>query len=132
MVASKRECVTKTLRVHGWQKNLDKKDPLSTYGSDAIYKKKLVKADPVLGEKLHQNLPYIKTEVIWAVLAEMLRTVEDFLSRRSRALLLDARTSIHMAPEVAQIMVRELDYDQTRQEEQVSAYADLARQYVLA
>ncbi|MEJ7672111.1 MAG: hypothetical protein WKF59_05255 [Chitinophagaceae bacterium] len=32
----------------------------------------------------------------------MARTVEDVLSRRTRALLLDARESIRIAPQVAQ------------------------------
>jgi glycerol-3-phosphate dehydrogenase len=126
-----RECVTKNLRIHGWLKHTDKKDPLHYYGSDAIHIKKIVKAVPSMSEKLHQNLPYIKAEVIWSVREEMARTVEDFLARRSRALLLDARASIDMAPEVARLIAEELGYDGAWQAEQVAAYDNLAKEYLL-
>ena len=125
-------CVTKELRIHGWLKHFDKNDPLHYYGSDAIHIKKIVNADPPMGEKLHPNLPYIKAEVIWSVRQEMARTVEDFLARRSRALLLDAKASIAMAPEVARIMAEELGYDETWQKGQVDAYTSLAQGYLLA
>ncbi|NDY72249.1 FAD-dependent oxidoreductase [Desulfobacter hydrogenophilus] len=124
-------CITKDLRIHGWLKHFDKTDPLSYYGSDAIYIKKIVNADPVMGEKLHEKLPYIKAEVIWAVREEMARTVEDFLARRSRALLLDARASMDAAPEVARIMAEELGYDRKWQTDQEDAYVGLAKEYLL-
>ncbi|MGD8267717.1 MAG: glycerol-3-phosphate dehydrogenase/oxidase [Desulfobacterales bacterium] len=125
-------CVTKDLRIHGWLKNFDKNDPLHYYGTDAIHIKKIANADPAMGQKLHADLPYIKAEVIWSVREEMARTVEDFLARRSRALLLDAQASIAMAPEVARIMAAELEYDEQWQAEQVAAYTHLAREYLLA
>lgn len=124
-------CVTKDLRIHGWLKHFDEHDPLSYYGSDAVYIKKIVNADPSMGEKLHQKLSYIKAEVIWAVREEMARTVEDFLARRSRALFLDARASIDAVPEVARIMAEELGYDRTWQMDQETAYVRLAKEYLL-
>jgi glycerol-3-phosphate dehydrogenase len=124
-------CTTKDLRIHGWLKHFDEHDPLSYYGSDAVYIKKIVNADPAMGEKLHQKLSYIGAEVIWAVREEMARTVEDFLARRSRALFLDARASIAAAPEVARIMARELGYDRQWQMDQVDAYVRLANAYLL-
>lgn len=125
-------CVTKDLRIHGWLKHFDKNDPLHYYGSDAIHIKRIVNADPTMGEKLHENLPYIKAEVIWSAREEMARTVEDFLARRSRALLLDTKASIAMAPEVARIMAGELGYDDAWQTDQVTAYTNLAKEYLLA
>jgi glycerol-3-phosphate dehydrogenase len=125
-------CITKDLRIHGWLKHYDKNDPLHYYGSDAIHIKKIVNADPSMGDKLHPDLPYIKAEVIWSVHEEMARTVEDFLARRSRALLLDTRASIDMADEVARIMAKELGYDETWQTYQVDAYTSLAQEYILA
>jgi glycerol-3-phosphate dehydrogenase len=124
-------CVTKDLRIHAWLKHFDKNDPLYYYGSDAIHIKKIANADPSMGEKLHDDLPYIKAEVTWSVREEMARTVEDFLARRSRALLLDARASIDMAPEVAKIMAQELGYDDAWQADQVEAYVNLAQEYLL-
>ena len=43
-----RECVTKTLRIHGWMKNTDKSDPLRYYGSDILGVKKLIKNNAAL------------------------------------------------------------------------------------
>ena len=51
-----------------------------------------------------------KAEVIWAARWEMARTVEDVLSRRTRALLLNARAAIAMAPRVAELLAAELGY----------------------
>jgi glycerol-3-phosphate dehydrogenase len=58
--------------------------------------------------------------------------VEDFLSRRSRALLLDARASIDMADETARLMAEELGKDDAWASEQASAYKELAKEYLLA
>lgn len=124
-------CVTENLRIHGWLKNLDKNDPQYYYGSDLVSIKKLVKKNPELGKKLHKRLSYIKAEVVWAVRNEMAMTVEDVLSRRTRALLLDARASVEMAPEVARIMAEEAGYDESWQKQQVSSYTELAKNYIL-
>jgi glycerol-3-phosphate dehydrogenase len=126
-----RPCVTKDLRIHGWLKQFDKNDPLHYYGSDAIHIKKIVNAEPAMGERLHAALPYIRAEVVWSVRTEMARTVEDFLARRSRALLLDTRASIDMAPEVARIMAAELGHDDAWQADQVAVYTGLAQEYLL-
>ena len=67
-------------------------------------------ADKRLGERLHPALPYIAAEVIWGVREEMARTVDDMLSRRTRALFLNARAAIEMAPAVAKLMAQELGH----------------------
>ena len=70
-------------------------------------------------------------QVTWAVKNEMARTVEDVLSRRTRALLLDAAESVRIAPEVAAIMAAELNKDQEWIDDQVKKYKNLADQYIL-
>ena len=62
---------------------------------------------------------------------EMARTVEDSLARRIRALLLDARASMQMAPDVARLMAGELNKDEAWIKSQVDAYQQLARGYIL-
>ena len=57
-----------------------------------------------LASCLHPDLPYIGAEVVWAAREEMARTVDDALSRRTRALLLNARAAVEIAPAVARIM----------------------------
>ena len=62
----------------------------------------------------------------------MAHTVEDVLARRTRALLLDTKASMEMAPETAKLMAVEFDYDQDWENEQVSAYKELAKNYLPA
>lgn len=125
------ECPTKNLRIHGWLKNVDKSEPLYYYGSDLASIKRLIKERPELDELLHERLDYKKAEVIWAVRNEMAMTVEDVLSRRTRALLLDAKASIEAAPEVARLMAEEAGYDEAWQKEQVKTFTELAGHYTL-
>jgi glycerol-3-phosphate dehydrogenase len=74
----------------------------------------------------------VAAQVVWAARHEMARTVEDVLSRRTRELLLDARASIEMAPRVAELLAGELGRDEAWQREQVDAYTELARGYLVA
>ena len=62
---------------------------------------------------------------------EMARTVEDVLSRRTRALFLDARESIRICPEVAAIMAKALGKNEEWIENEVAIFTELANQYVL-
>jgi glycerol-3-phosphate dehydrogenase len=126
-----RPCKTEDMRIHGWLKNYDVNDPLHYYGSDALGIHKLIQVNAALAEKLHANLPYTAAEVVWAVREEMARSVEDVLARRLRALLLDARAAIKMAPKVAALMAAELQKDQSWQDEQVKGFRALAKEYIL-
>lgn len=125
-----RTSVTERMRIHGWLKNVDKSEPLHYYGSDLPAVRRLGKEDPDLLEPLHPNLPYLKAEVVWAARNEMAMTVEDVLSRRTRALLLDARASMEMAPETARLLAKELGRDEAWQKEQVKTYTELAKGYL--
>lgn len=126
-----RKCVTENMPIHGYVKKVDYNDHLYVYGSDRIKIMDLINKNPVLGEKLHENLPFLKVEVVWAVRNEMARTVEDVLARRVRALFLDARASIEMANDVAEIMAGELGYDKKWVDYQVNEYTRLAKEYLL-
>ena len=126
-----RKCVTENMPVHGYVKTVDYEDHLYIYGSDRIKLMELINEKPELGEQLHKNLPFLKVEVLWAVRNEMARTVEDVLARRVRALFLDARASIEMAPETAEIMANELKYDKQWVDKQVEEYTKLAKSYLL-
>lgn len=126
-----KECVTENLRIHGWLKNVDMNDHLHTYGSDKIEVNKIINENPELDKPLHKRLPYLKAEVVWAVRSEMAMTVEDVLSRRTRALLLDAKASVEMAPEVARLMAKEMNKDTAWQKRQVAEYNAIAQNYIL-
>lgn len=126
-----RACVTSNMAIHGYVKNIDRDNHLYIYGSDIPYINDLMIKNPSWSKALHPRLPFTMAEVIWAVRYEMARTVEDVLSRRVRALLLDARAAIDMAPEIAKTMADELGKDETWIHEQIDAFDQLAKNYLL-
>ena len=123
--------LTKTLSLHGSTDSADWSDPLFVYGSDALPLKVLAKANPPWKQILDERLPYIGAEVIWAVRNEMARTVEDVLARRTRALFLDARAAMDMAPAVARLMAAELKKDAAWEKEQLVSFLNVAKYYLL-
>lgn len=123
---------TRNLKIHGYLTNVDHSDPLYVYGTDKERIMELVKIEPELGEILSQKLGIIKAQVAWAVRYEMARNVEDFLTRRTRSLLLDARESMRIAPAVAAIMAKELNHDKKWEREQVENYLAIAQNYILS
>ncbi len=128
-----RETQTTNLRLHGWVTNPVEEDGLlHLYGSDAPAVRRVMREQPGWNERLHPRLPYYTGEVVWAVRHEMARTVEDVLSRRTRALLLDAAASAEVAPRVAELIAGELKRDRDWQADQVAGYRDLARQHLPA
>ena len=127
-----RPCPTKALRIHGHDPDASRFGALGAYGSDAPGIEELMRADPALAEPLHPALPYTGAEVVWAARAEMARTVEDVLARRTRALFLNARAAVGMAPAVARLAGRELDWDAGRQRREVDAFTELAQGYMLS
>lgn len=130
-----RPCVTEKLPIHGCEETVyDPAEPfgmLSIYGSDAVGVRKLIESDESLGEQLHPALPYLKAEVVWATRHEMARTVEDVLARRTRALFLNARAAMEMAPAVAELMAAELGWDEAGKTRQCEAFAGVASGYCL-
>jgi glycerol-3-phosphate dehydrogenase len=121
------KCVTKELRLHGAPTQAIDTDLFSRYGSDAVGVRNLIAAKGSLAAKLDDELPFTQAEVIFAARQEMARTVEDILSRRTRALLLNARAAERAAPVTAQIMADELSRDKVWADEQVGAFCKLAR-----
>ena len=99
-------------------------EAMSMYGSDAALVTALATANPDLAAPLHPHLPYIRAEIVHAVRTEMSRTVEDALSRRTRALLLDARAALAVAPDVAKLMATELGRDGNWVTQQLEAFTE--------
>jgi len=120
------ESVTASLKIHGHMDLVDRTDPLYWYGSDRKQIDRLIHEDPEFGQVLSEKLHILEAQVVWAVRMEMARTVEDFLARRTRAIQLDARECIRLAPRVAEIMANELGYGQDWEMSQVKALTDIA------
>ena len=126
-----RPCVTHHLRIHGFHESAKQLGPTAVYGSDASEIGKLIAADASLGGLLHPSLPYVKAEILWAVRHEMARTVEDALARRTRALFLNARAALEMAPAVAALMAQELGWDSATRTKQLAMFCEVASNYAL-
>ena len=127
-----RPSVTAGMRLHGWLKSpVEAEGLLALYGSDGPAVRRVMGERPGWDARLHARLPYFVGEVAWAARSEMARTVEDVLARRTRALLLDARASVEVAPVVAAILAEELGRDAVWQRNQVDDYRKLAEAYML-
>ncbi|RLD67428.1 MAG: FAD-dependent oxidoreductase [Bacteroidetes bacterium] len=126
-----RESLTHNMKIHGYKEGVDHSDPLYWYGSDREQIDKLIGEDPGMSTMISERVQLIKAQVVWAVREEMARTLEDCLSRRIRALQLDARECIRIAPEVAAIMAFELGKDKAWESEQVEAFTRLSTLHLL-
>ena len=126
-----KKSVTEELHIHGYKENIDFTNPLYFYGSDRVEIEKLIQQNPELGESLSKSLKIIKAQVVWAVRKEYALKVEDFLARRTRALFLDAKESLKIAPEVAKIMATELKKEEDWVQNQLKKYKKLAKGYTV-
>jgi glycerol-3-phosphate dehydrogenase len=126
-----RKCNTVRLRIHGSGEHANHGDPMYWYGTDRKEIKKLLKENPEWEEVLSEELTIMAAQVIWSIHHEMARTVEDFLVRRTRALQLNARESLRMAPRVAALMAGELGRDQKWEQDQIARFTRLASMAVL-
>jgi glycerol-3-phosphate dehydrogenase len=124
-------CVTHNLHIHGYMTGVEPHGDLWVYGSDAEKIKKLSRESEELSKRMHPDLPYIAAEVVWAARQEMARGVEDVLSRRTRALFLNAHAAIAMAQKVGDLLARELGRDQAWADAEVGRFKKLAAQYTL-
>lgn len=71
----------------------------------------------------------LKSVIDKSIHEEMCMTVEDFLSRRTRQLLLDANKAINAAPMVAQLMAEEMNKDEAWIKEQINNFNVVAANY---
>lgn len=127
-----RECVTKELRIHGYHRHAEESfGELAVYGSDAVRIREIAEGEPGMADPVHPRLGVVKAEVAWAAREEMARTVDDVLARRTRSLVFDARAARDAARPVAEILAAELERDSAWVEDQVAAFQELARAYVL-
>jgi glycerol-3-phosphate dehydrogenase len=82
---------------------------------------------PELAEPLVEGLPYLRAEALFAARYEMARSLDDILSRRTRARLLARDASAAVAGQVAALVADELRWDDAEQARQVEAYVALTR-----
>jgi len=86
--------------------------------------------EPGPSPQLHPGLPYTEADAIHAVRHEMALTVEDVLARRTRALFLNARAAIEMAPGVAHLLAQQRGRDANWEAAQIESFREIATHYL--
>ncbi|NUV76807.1 glycerol-3-phosphate dehydrogenase/oxidase [Streptomyces fungicidicus] len=94
------------------------------YGTEARFVGDLIAEDPSLAEPVVAGQPYTKAEVVYAARAELARSVDDVLSRRTRARLFARDASAEAAAAVGAILGRELNLTEAEVDRSVTAYLD--------
>lgn len=120
---------TENLKIHGYKTNVDFSDPMYFYGTD---KEKIVTLSKQIEggeEMISKEFGINKAQVVWAVREEMALTIEDFISRRTRLLLLNREEALKIAPIVAETMAKELGKDEAWKKSQLKEFAEIADIY---
>jgi glycerol-3-phosphate dehydrogenase len=125
-----KKCITEDLKIHGYTHEKPN-GAFSYYGADKIKLDALISSNKLWAEPLDKETNIVAGQVVWAIRNEMAGTVEDFLARRVRVLFTDAKLAMKLAPEVAEIMMKELCQDEVWKEKQVDAFTQLAKGYLL-
>jgi len=98
---------------------------LDRYGDDARSVLAIAEHDAALREPLVAGLPYLRAEAVYAARHEMARSVDDVLSRRTRARLLARDATSTAADDVAALLAPELGWDAAEQAAQAARYRDI-------
>jgi glycerol-3-phosphate dehydrogenase len=99
---------------------------IGRFGAEAAAVQALVDADPKLAEPLVPGLEYLRAEAVYAARHEMAHTLDDVLSRRTRARVLARDASIDAAPAVADLLAPELGWSADEREREVCDYRQAA------
>jgi glycerol-3-phosphate dehydrogenase len=92
------------------------------YGGEARTVLAMIAHDEELGAPLVPGLPYVKAEALYAVRYEMARSLDDVLSRRTRARILARDASAAAAAEIAALIAPDLAWDDATRAAEVAAY----------
>ena len=111
----------------GWDDERDHDAHLAgRYGGEARVLHAMLDANPGLAGPLVAGLPYRRAEAVYAVRYEMATTLDDVLSRRTRARLLDRDATAAAAEDVAELVGEELGWTADERARQVAAYRQAA------
>jgi glycerol-3-phosphate dehydrogenase len=120
---------TKNLRLHGtsaWRPTNELESHLyQRYGSDARQLLSMIDGDASLGDRPIEGQNYINAEFIYAVRNEMATSLVDLLTRRTRAHLHDARSTLAGAAAIAHLVASEIGWNSNECERQVQSYRSL-------
>lgn len=92
------------------------------YGGESRVLMSAIQRDPGLAEPLVPGLPYVRAEALFAVRNEMAGSVDDVLSRRTRARLFGRDDSADAAEEVGRLIAGELGWTDEERNASVEEY----------
>ncbi|WP_436795581.1 glycerol-3-phosphate dehydrogenase/oxidase [Actinospongicola halichondriae] len=98
------------------------------FGGDTALIEAMIVRDPTLGESLVPGLPYLRAEAVYSARYEMAATLDDVLSRRTRALLLGRDATADVAGDVADLIGDELGWDEATRKSETTAFRAKAAQ----
>lgn len=125
-----RKCTTKSLSFIGADgfKPFMLKGPdahlAQRFGSEMNTIKDLIAENPSFGRPLIDGLPYLRAEAVFACRYEMAQTLDDVLSRRTRARIINRRATLASARSVAELMAGELNWDSAEIDRQICEFVD--------
>ena len=125
-------CVTRNLHIHGYREETDELGHLAFM---AAMRKQYRPSRPGMLRLPSRSIRHCHTsraEVVWAAREEMARTVDDVISRRTRALFLNASAAQRMIAPVASLLARELGRDDAWRRRQIEAASATAAKYVVS
>ncbi|MFM1808727.1 MAG: hypothetical protein RLZZ242_1452 [Bacteroidota bacterium] len=123
-----RKCNTELLPIHGFDYASNWEDPMHVYGTDAD---KIRELDEEKNDSLSAAFYLSPNMIQWACDEEMAVTLEDMLARRSRALFLNAKATLEIAPKVAEIMAVHLKKNHKWVTDELKALEAMAQHYVI-
>ena len=81
--------------------------------------------NPTLGERLIENLPYLKAEIVYAVTHEGARSVDDVLSRRTRIAFEATDQGLSVLEDVAALIASPLGWNTAEKKSSMKEYKEL-------
>jgi len=101
------------------------------YGNNRQQLLDMIDKEPGLAERVHPKLPYTFAEVRWCTENEMVEHLEDLLSRRLRAMLLNTAATEVMAEKILPMVAETLSWDEEYSKKELNEIKMLAKNYKL-
>jgi glycerol-3-phosphate dehydrogenase len=98
---------------------------LDRYGSDISDVLSLIEDDRKLAAPLTRNLPYLKAEIVYAVVAEGAQSVSDVLERRTRIWFEAPKFGIDLASATADLIAPYLGWKAAQKKASIAEYEKL-------
>ncbi len=135
----RRRCVTKSLPLIG--ATTKTRDPvalaqprarlLTRYGTEAAAVLAVADGRPELLAPAVEGLPYTGAELVYAAREEMARTLDDVLSRRTRASIQRAHASMDAALAVATLIAPDMGWDEREAADQAARFVESSQKELL-